>query len=210
MAIAWVCALRSHCVRKSILCGKRGSFFCLQLRVCCDDTNPTFIIYDVAVHCQLWGKPDGSLFNVMLDAQQIEVICEAIPKTQVQILQLEWNASDQPDKGNQAAAPNIADTDVADTSTETPRGEEDHSAVYAQLLGANSPVVFLSLRSNAITSDGATEIANALCSNTKLQSLNLFQNRIGDDGALAIAHALPQNGTLKTISVANNGITGKG
>lgn len=168
-----------------------------------------------------------SLFNVMLDQQQLELICQTIPKTQVQILQLEWNVSENSSTTKSKAAAQVSSPDAVEMDSETmqtsARGsvtvpqdsgkaeaDEDHSTMYAQLLGASSPLVFLSLRSNGITSAGAVEIANALRTSTRLQSLNLFQNRIGDDGALAIAHAVPQNATLKSISLASNGISGKG
>lgn len=153
----------------------------------------------------------------MLDRKQLELLCQTIPATQVQILQIEWNFSEnqiatEPKADGEASMPDTVEVESADASQDAGKAEadEDHSAVYAQLLGANSPLVFLSLRSDGITLVGAVEIANALRSNTKLQSLNLFQNRIGDDGALAIAHAVPQNTTLKSISVASNGISGKG
>lgn len=157
-----------------------------------------------------------SLFNVMLDRKQLELICQTIPETQVQILQLEWNFSENQDASKPKADDRVSLPDTAESepaaAEDSGKREDDegHSAVYAQLLGTNSPLVFLSLRSNGITSAGAVEIANALKGNTMLQSLNLFQNRIGDDGALAIAHAVAQSATLKSISVASNGLSGKG
>lgn len=158
----------------------------------------------------------NSLFNVMLDREQLELVCQTVPTTQVQALQLEWNVSDAESKrGDQdAASPRPASPvgELAPTSdaSDSDSGKDDYSAVFALLLCVSSPLVFLSLRSSGITSSGAVALASALRSNTTLQSLNLFQNCISDDGALALAHALPHNTALKSLSVANNAISGKG
>ncbi|TYZ57669.1 hypothetical protein PybrP1_011173 [[Pythium] brassicae (nom. inval.)] len=167
------------------------------------------------------GNCQGLLFNVMLDREQLQLICRTIPKTQVQVLQLEWNVS-EPVKADGATATPAASTPGAPSDShgvEDARGSaqqekaldcDDESAVFAQLLEAPSPLVVLSLRANGIASAGATAIAHALRTNSTLQSLNLFQNRVGDDGALAIAHALPHNTALKALSLASNGLTGAG
>ncbi|KAF1323960.1 Lrr-containing protein, partial [Globisporangium splendens] len=151
------------------------------------------------------------LFNVQLDLTQLALVCDAIPKTKVQSLQLEWDCSvlvNETLDSKEAAFPAAAEPPDPEQPAVAPVAK-DHSTVYARLLDAHSPLVCLSLRANGITSNGAIELATALRHNTTLQSLNPFQNQIGDEGALAIAHALPYNTTLKTISVANNGITGE-
>lgn len=144
------------------------------------------------------------LFNVMLDDHQLELVCHVMPTTQVQVLQLEWNAK----------ASSTVDS-TTDTLEEDADNEEhgeiqpiDHTLVYAKLLQEPSSLTFLSLRANGITSQGATAIASALKTNTVLRSLNLFQNDLRDEGALEIAHALPYNKSLQTLSLANNNLTG--
>lgn len=158
----------------------------------------------------------------MLDREQLELICRTIPKTHVQVLQLEWNVSREHTNTDDAtAAPPVltpaaphdshAVEDVKSSVLEKATlGCDDDSVVFAQLLVASSPLVVLSLRANGMTAGGATALAHALRANTTLQSLNLFQNCVGDDGALAIAHALPYNTALKVLSLANNGLTGVG
>uniref|UniRef100_K3WIR1 Uncharacterized protein n=1 Tax=Globisporangium ultimum (strain ATCC 200006 / CBS 805.95 / DAOM BR144) TaxID=431595 RepID=K3WIR1_GLOUD len=152
------------------------------------------------------------LFNVQLDATQLALVCDVIPKTKAQSLQLEWNDSVRVNEAldsEKVASPAVVEPADPEQPAPAPAAE-DFSTVYAQLLEVHSPLVCLSLRANGITPIGAVKLAKALRHNTTLQSLNLFQNQIGDEGALAIAHALPYNTILKTISVANNGITGEG
>ena len=59
-------------------------------------------------------------------------------------------------------------------------------------------LVFVSLRSNNITRDGAKELAILLKRNTPLEVLNLAHNRIEDDGAVALAEALASFNTNLT------------
>jgi len=59
--------------------------------------------------------------------------------------------------------------------------------LYAQLITRESPLKYLSLRSNNITNKGAVAISESLKSNKNLNLLNLWNNKIGKEGAEAIA-----------------------
>jgi len=59
--------------------------------------------------------------------------------------------------------------------------------LYSQLISNNSPIKFLSLRSNNITNKGAIALGESLKSNKNLSLLNLWNNKIGKEGAEAIA-----------------------
>lgn len=59
--------------------------------------------------------------------------------------------------------------------------------LYSQLISNDSPLKFLSLRSNNITNKGAIAIGESLKSNKNLSLLNLWNNKIGKEGAEAIA-----------------------
>lgn len=76
--------------------------------------------------------------------------------------------------------------------------------LYSQLISNNSPIKFLSLRSNNITNKGAIALGESLKSNKNLSLLNLWNNKIGKEGAEAIADALKINQTLVGLSLSRN------
>lgn len=152
-------------------------------------------LYDVA--CRFVADWICSLFNAGLTLEQLTLVCRCIPTSHIQSFQLDWNPIRLPRIG----------TDSDDT---IPVCEEGGDSIFAELLGENSRLVFLSLRANGITPNGATALASALRGNATLEALNLFDNCVGDAGAIAFADALPHNTTLRVLSLANNGIAGRG
>ena len=58
---------------------------------------------------------------------------------------------------------------------------------FALLIGEESLLKSLSIRSNGITDNGAKAISNALKKNASLASLNLWDNKVSRDGAEQIA-----------------------
>ncbi|KAL0226069.1 hypothetical protein P9112_013393 [Eukaryota sp. TZLM1-RC] len=68
----------------------------------------------------------------------------------------------------------------------------------------------LDLRSNNITSEGASALARALESNFTLTTLDLRTNNITDEGASALARALESNCTLTELVLRSNNITSEG
>lgn len=143
----------------------------------------------------------------MLDDQQLEQVCQVVPTTQIQVLQLEWNAKAPSEVSNTTTALEH-DANTQELSSQEEVGSIDHTLAYAKLLQNASSLTFVSLRANGITAQGAIAIASALKTNTTLRSLNLYQNDLRDEGALEIALALPYNKSLQTLSLANNSLTG--
>ncbi|XP_078591308.1 leucine-rich repeat-containing protein 71-like isoform X4 [Branchiostoma floridae x Branchiostoma japonicum] len=81
---------------------------------------------------------------------------------------------------------------------------------FHQLIGEDSMIVSMSLRSCKITDKGAELIGKALSTaktrNQSLCALNLNSNMITDAGACYIANGLRMNRTLLVLSIANNAI----
>ncbi|CAH1262135.1 leucine-rich repeat-containing protein 71-like isoform X5 [Branchiostoma lanceolatum] len=81
---------------------------------------------------------------------------------------------------------------------------------FHQLIGEDSMIVSMSLRSCKITDKGAELIGKALSTaktrNQSLCALNLNSNMITDAGACHIANGLRMNRTLLVLSIANNAI----
>jgi len=82
--------------------------------------------------------------------------------------------------------------------------------LYAQFITRESPLKFLSLRSNNITNKGAIAISESLKNNKNLSLLNLWNNKIGKEGAEAIAEALKINQNLVGLSLSKNIIKDEG
>ncbi|ORX83550.1 RNI-like protein [Anaeromyces robustus] len=76
--------------------------------------------------------------------------------------------------------------------------------LYSQLIRHDSPIKFLSLRSNNISNKGAIAIGESLKNNKNLALLNLWNNKIGKEGAEAIAEGLKINQTLVGLSLSRN------
>ena len=68
----------------------------------------------------------------------------------------------------------------------------------------------LSLNNNAITTGGATSLAELLKENRTLQKLNIGGNYIGHGGATALAEMLKQNKTLLQLDVSTNSLGEEG
>ncbi|KAJ3011961.1 Leucine-rich repeat-containing protein 71 [Thoreauomyces humboldtii] len=81
---------------------------------------------------------------------------------------------------------------------------------FAELMGEDSPVRHLSLRSNNLGDVGAKAIAEQLAVNKTLIGLNLWDNRIGKEGSEALAEALKVNQTLTSLSLGLNNIGDEG
>ncbi|ORX45393.1 RNI-like protein [Piromyces finnis] len=82
--------------------------------------------------------------------------------------------------------------------------------LYSQLITRDSPIKYLSLRSNNITNKGAIALSESLKHNKNLALLNLWNNKIGKEGAEALAEGLKVNQSLVGISLSRNIIKDEG
>jgi len=115
----------------------------------------------------------------------IGMLGEFLPNTSVTALNLDWNPSG-------AAVETKADV---------------YGSRLAGLIGPDSKLTSLSLRSNKIGDKGAIALSQALRNNFKLSMLNLFDNDISDVGGTELMKSLVHNVALRELLVGKNKLT---
>jgi len=111
-------------------------------------------------------------------------LADFLPSTSVTILNLDWNSSG-----------------AVETKTDV------YGSRLASLVGPDSKLMSLSLRSNKIGDKGAIALSQALRTNFKLATLNLFDNDITDQGGSELLKALIHNVVLSAMLLGKNRLT---
>ena len=118
-------------------------------------------------------------YDAGLSAEAIVLLAEALPKSKVATLAIDYNPV---------------------SATPSP---------FAAILKVEGTLSNVSLRGNGIDSVSGMAVAKALATNTSIGALNLFNNKLGNVGTADIAKALRFNMALKQLSIASNQVNNK-
>lgn len=89
-------------------------------------------------------------------------------------------------------------------------GNPSAASSFHHLCTEDSTLTNLSLRSNQINCNDASQLALALANNKTITNLSLYNNHIGDQGAMDIAKALRMNRSLLSLNLSSNKISDAG